>query len=140
MVHNPATIAWGDSEEMLRAKALLDEVKESIINSYELKTGLSRAKLSHLMDNETWMNAHKAVELGFADKIMFTNVEEEVTAPESAWNRAGGGLFSLASVTNSLLGKIPKPPAKQELLVIEPLPPKGTPIESLEKRLALISH
>ena len=50
---------------MLRAKALLDEVKESIINAYELKTGLSRTKLSHLMDAESWMNANKAIELGF---------------------------------------------------------------------------
>ncbi|WP_436799216.1 head maturation protease, ClpP-related [Paenibacillus glucanolyticus] len=60
MIHNPSTIAIGDSEEMLRAKALLDEVKESIINAYELKTGLSRTKLSHLMDAESWMNANKA--------------------------------------------------------------------------------
>ncbi len=64
MIHNPSTIAIGDSEEMLRAKALLDEVKESIINAYELKSGLSRTKLSHLMDAETWMNANKAIELG----------------------------------------------------------------------------
>ena len=62
MIHNPSTIAIGDSEEMLRAKALLDEVKESIINAYELKTGLSRTKLSHLMDAESWMNANKAIE------------------------------------------------------------------------------
>ena len=57
MIHNPFTIAMGDSEEMRRAGQLLDEVKESIINAYEIKTGLSRAKLSHLMDAETWMNA-----------------------------------------------------------------------------------
>jgi ATP-dependent Clp protease protease subunit len=139
MIHNPSTIAWGDSEEMLRAKALLDEVKESIINAYELKTGMSRAKLSHFMDNETWMNAHKAVELGFADKIMFA-VEETPDAdagPEFTWNRASagsscGGLFSMTAVTNSLIGKIPKP--------ADPKTPAGTPIESLDKRLSLISH
>ena len=33
---------------------MLAEVKESIINAYVLKTGLSRPKLSHLMDAETW--------------------------------------------------------------------------------------
>ena len=127
MIHNPATVAVGDSEEMLRAKALLDEVKESIINAYELKTGLSRAKLSHFMDNETWMNAHKAVELGFADKIMFADEPPADTA-EFAWDKAG--LFSRSAVTNSLLGKIHKPPAQ----------PTGTPIESLDKRLSLLSH
>ena len=46
---------------------MLEEVKESIINAYEIKTSLSRAKLSRLMDEETWMNASKAIELGFAD-------------------------------------------------------------------------
>ena len=70
MIHNPATIAFGDHAEMEKAMAMLDEVKESIINSYEIKTGLSRAKLSHLMDAETWMDANKAVELGFADDIL----------------------------------------------------------------------
>lgn len=122
MIHNPSTIAIGDSEEMLRAKALLDEVKESIINAYELKSGLSRVKLSHLMDAETWMNAKKAVELGFADKILFTSGEEPKDSGE-------GLIFSRMAVANSLLGKIPKPKPKT-----------GTPIESLDKRLSLISH
>ena len=70
MIHNPATIAWGDHAEMQKAIDMLDQVKESIINAYVLKTGLSRPKLSHLMDAETWMDANKAVELGFADEIM----------------------------------------------------------------------
>ena len=70
MVHNPATVAWGDSAEMQKAIEMLSSVKDSIINAYEIKTGLSRAKLSHLMDAETWMDAHKAVELGFADGIL----------------------------------------------------------------------
>jgi ATP-dependent Clp protease protease subunit len=70
MIHNPATIAMGDSAEMQKAIEMLASVKDSIINAYALKTGLSRAKLSHLMDAETWMDANKAVELGFADDIM----------------------------------------------------------------------
>lgn len=123
MIHNPSTIAIGDSEEMLRAKALLDEVKESIINAYELKSGLSRTKLSHLMDAETWMNANKAIELGFADKLLFT--EEERTPLDTGQML----MFSRAAVANSLLGKIPKQKQKT-----------GTPIESLDKRLSLISH
>lgn len=70
MIHNPMTVAFGNTGEMEKAIAMLDEVKESIINAYEIKTGLSRAKLSHLMDAETWMNANMAVELGFADEVM----------------------------------------------------------------------
>ena len=65
MIHNPMTVAMGDTAEMQKAIEMLSSVKDSIINAYEIKTGLSRAKLSHLMDEETWMDANKAVELGF---------------------------------------------------------------------------
>ena len=141
MVHNPATIAWGDSEEMLKAKAMLDEVKESIINAYEKKTGLSRVKLSHMMSDETWMNANKAVELGFADKVLFADGEAPADAePQAIINMAGiGMLFSRAAVTNSLIGKIPKPKAV-EPPPEEPEVPTGTAVDSLYHRLNLISH
>ena len=76
MIHNPFTMAMGDSDEMRRAIQLLDEVKESIINAYEIKTGLSRVKLAHLMDSETWMSAHKAKELGFCDEVLYTPEDE----------------------------------------------------------------
>ena len=101
MIHNPATIAAGDTAEMQKAIAMLDEVKESIINAYEIKTGLSRARLSHLMDAETWMDANSAIELGFADEIMQRNTEEdELEVPHVSMT------FSRASVTNSLIEKM----------------------------------
>ena len=76
MIHNPMTIAIGDSREMQKAGEMLDEVKESIMNAYEIKTGLSRARISHLMDAESWFNAKKAVELGFADGILGGGAED----------------------------------------------------------------
>jgi ATP-dependent Clp protease protease subunit len=118
MVHNPSTMAFGDREEMNRAIALLDEVKESIINAYEIKTGQSRAKLAHLMDAETWMNASKAVELGFADEILYT--EEHGKPPEAR-------MFSQTVADNAVLNKITQ--AEK---------PKNTAIESLERRLYLL--
>lgn len=70
MIHNPSTSANGDHRDMSKTIEVLNEVKESIINAYEIKTGLSRTVLSHMMDVVTWMNANKAVELGFADEIL----------------------------------------------------------------------
>ena len=70
MIHNPATVAMGDHTDMEKAIAMLDSVKESIINAYEIKTRISRKELSAMMDSETWMDANKAVELGFADGIL----------------------------------------------------------------------
>ena len=124
MIHNPLTVAIGDSEEMQKAIAMLDEVKESIINAYEIKTGQSRAKISHLMDAETWLNANKAIELGFADGIL--EDEKKRIQPEDVTYA-----FSRRAVTNSLLNKLYQKRAPVKT---------GTPIESLDKRLTLISH
>ena len=107
MVHNPLTVAIGDTEEMQKAIVMLDEVKESIITAYELKTGMSRAKLAHLMDAETWMNAQKAIELGFADGIL----TRETGMPDGI--AINSYQFSRRAVTNSLLSKIPKTEHKQ---------------------------
>ena len=71
MVHDPSTIAMGNARDMEKAISTLNEVKESIINAYAFKTGLSRNRISKLMSDETWLNAKKAVELGFADEILF---------------------------------------------------------------------
>ena len=86
MIHNPMTVAMGDTAEMQKAIEMLGSVKDSIINAYEIKTGLSRAKLSHLMDAETWMDANKAVELGFSyPPYGYANVDGEMMiVPEQA--------------------------------------------------------
>lgn len=67
MIHNPATMAMGDSDELGRSIEMLGSVKESIINAYQAKTGMSRAKLAKLMDAETWMDARAALTMGFAN-------------------------------------------------------------------------
>lgn len=100
MIHNPMTIAFGNAGEMEKAIAMLDEVKESIINAYEIKTGLSRAKLSHLMDSETWMDANKAVELGFADDIIKRSETTDTQVPQVSM------MYQEAQVVNSLMERI----------------------------------
>ena len=106
MIHNPLTVAIGDSEEMHKAISMLSEVKESIINAYEIKTGQSRAKLSHLMDAETWLNANKAIELGFADGLLEDDKKRDQT-------RDVAYAFSRRAVTNALLNKLPHQVNKQ---------------------------
>ena len=121
MIHNPATLAYGDKAEMEKTIGMLSEVKESIINAYEIKSGLARTKISHMMDDETWLNARKAVELGFADEILFDQEDGE-QQPEAM-------LYSPVMVTNSFVQKLkPKKPLQK------------VPAASLEKRLALLIH
>ena len=130
MIHNPATMAMGDAAEMQKAIAMLDEVKESIINAYAIKTGMSRAKLSHMMDAETWMDAHTAVDLGFADEIMTrpadAGAENHVTGPM---------LFSRAAVTNHLMDKL----AAKCRIEKKPTQPERS-VDDLMERLNLMKH
>lgn len=130
MIHNPATIAIGDSDEMQKAVAMLDEVKESIINAYEIKTSLPRTKLSHLMDAETWMNANKAIELGFADGIL----EDEKKSNDTDVSFA----FSRKAVTNSLLNKLGVNTTKPDKAIQSE--PNGRTVDSLYERLNLLKH
>lgn len=144
MIHNPATLAVGNAKDMERAIAMLNEVKESILNAYEGKTGLSRARLSHMMDDETWFNAKKAVELGFADKILFDSGDsEEEKSPKDAVEKADGGgedgkkkklpfqqdsvMFSRKAMNDSFLSKV----SDKKPMV---------PVDQLEKRLSLLTH
>lgn len=117
MIHNPATMACGDHTEMAKAIEMLEGVKDSIINAYALKTGMSRAKLSRLMDAETWMDATKAVELGFADDIItrdaFPEKEEDESeegnedeSTEEDEKASNSVLFSRKAVNNALLNKL----------------------------------
>jgi Protease subunit of ATP-dependent Clp proteases len=71
MIHNPSTVAVGDADEMMRAKTMLDTVKQTIINAYTLKSGQPRELVSEMMDAETWIYAQDAVGLGFADGMLY---------------------------------------------------------------------
>jgi len=133
MIHNPATMAFGDHEDMQKAIDMLGEVKESIINAYEIKTNLSRAKLSHLMDSETWMNANKAIELGFADDIL---KDEKAVADVPAY------AFSGKEVANRLYNKIAAKSTKPTTppSATEPEPATGRSYDELMERLNLIKY
>ena len=126
MIHNPMTVAMGDKKVMQQAIDMLDEIKESIINAYELKTGQTRTKIAHMMDAETWFNAKKAVELGFADDILYAGDSDKKDVPEAV-------LFGRLTVINSFLGKfniIDKPAEPDNHVDAAPL----------KERLDLLSH
>lgn len=125
MIHNPLTLAIGDSQEMKKTIAVLDEFKESILNAYELKTSLSREELSDMMDAETWLNAKKALEYGFIDEIL----SDEKKANKNAKAYA----FSRKAVTNSLFEKVNAKPTEP----ITKIESKNS-IDNLQNRLNLL--
>ena len=125
MIHNPWTIAQGEAKDMEKVIEMLGEIKESIVNAYELRTGLSRAKISHLMDSESWFNARKAVELGFADKILFGKDEHKEELELSSYS------FSRVNADHNLVVKLQaKIDSLKHLSTI--------PLNQLRKRLDLL--
>lgn len=128
MIHNPATMVFGEVADLQSGIAMLSEVKESIINAYEQKTGLPRTRISHMMNAESWFNAWKAVELGFADKVLYETENTPIKPPDAAY------LFDRITVTNALAKKLPHNQPNK------PQPATGTPLSFLEKRLNLIKN
>ena len=141
---------------------MLSEVKESIINAYVLKTGLSRPKLSHLMDAETWMDANKAVELGFADEIMARAKAEPEKEPEEGEGDTDGEeeeekkfppsassmLFSRRAANNALLNKLaakyggekPKADIQMQAKIPAADTETGRSVDALMERLNLLKR
>lgn len=141
MIHDPSTVAMGNTKDMEKAIEVLNEVKESIINAYASKSGLSHARIANLMSNETWMNAKKAVELGFADEVLFEAKQKAAEEPEQTPDEepdegeekqpiqkdAAGHLFSsrqMDLIVLNRLGVKPDTPAAQTE------PPSDPPAEA----------
>ena len=141
MIHDPSTCAMGNKADMEKAIILLDEVKESIINAYETKSHLSRNKIAKLMSDETWLNAKKAHEMGFVDGILFADNKKSVPEkgdepdkkePDEEKTEKEDSLTAMTySKSKNLSAFLSKVSASAE-------PVKGTPIDQLEKRLALL--
>lgn len=96
MIHNPWSEAVGEAKDMRHAADVLDEVKETIINAYQYKTGVSREKISEMMDNETFMSAKTALNEGFADEILHLDSDKGNTQVENDF------MFSRLSIKNSM--------------------------------------
>lgn len=124
MIHNPSMMLYGQASELEQGIDFLNEVKESIINAYQIKTGLSRSKLSHLMDGETWMNAHSAHDFGFCDRVLYSDEDEKKDSDDMIFDKT-------TMVTNTIAAMRKK---------LKPIAPKkdGTAAEQFEKRLNLL--
>ena len=139
MIHNPAMMIAGQASDLEVGINLLSEVKESIVNAYQKKTTLSRVKIAHMMDAETWMSAHKAIELKFADRALYESEPVDATG--------GGFIFDTLTVTNALMNKLPGIQARMQQITGKPAEAGEThdddhqvAVNQLEKRLQLIKN
>jgi ATP-dependent Clp endopeptidase proteolytic subunit ClpP len=67
MIHDPWTVAMGGAEDFRKSADLLDQVKTSLVSTYQSKTGQSAAAISDKMSEETWFEAQEAIDFGLAD-------------------------------------------------------------------------
>ncbi len=120
MIHNPAVglIGFYDGDSLARMSAYLSTVKDTILASYQAKVGdrLSKTKLSHMMNDETWMSAEEAYDNGFVDEVDGLQVENHM---EGQILNMAGVAMNLAKFKNTahlhdILAKTPKPKAKEE--------------------------
>lgn len=125
MIHNPSTFVWGEESDMQKGIEMLAEVKEAIINAFEFKTGLERKQIAKMMNAETWFSAGRAVELGFADQILYSEAPTKVT----------DFMFDKVTVVNTLMRKLPAKRVKDKQ---PPGSKNGVAYEQLKKRLELI--
>lgn len=137
----------GNKIDLQKAIELLDEVKESIINAYEMKTHLSRAKIAKMMDEETWLNAKKALQLGFVDGILFAEKqqknspvepEKEESAPETPEEDTPNEQKTKNLKAMSYSSKRTADSLTQKLSELHKS--TGVPINQLEKRLNLLKY
>ncbi len=86
MIHNASMGAQGDYRDMNKASEILQSVNKSIANAYKFKTGMSDEKLKNIMDNETWLTAQEAKDLGLVDEIMFESTQQSDNSTQNFYN------------------------------------------------------
>ena len=121
MIHDPAYaffLTYLNIEDMTRLVDGLKEIKEGIVNAYETKTGLSRTRISNLMTEETWMNANKALDLGFVDEII-KDEKKTIEIPENA--AVVNAVQNFSRVPSALMRAIQLGDVQEEAVSSEPL-------------------
>lgn len=93
MIHLPSTSTEGNRSNHLESIQMLDTVRDSILNVYELKSGgkADRAEFKRMMNASTWLTAQEAVEKGLADGILY----QEAAMPPNIMNALGSGIRAL---------------------------------------------
>lgn len=113
MIHDPGVTVFMAFLNIDELSMLLDNmkaVKEGIVNAYESRTGLSRARLAKLMADETWMDAQRAMDLGFVDEVI-----------KGQKQNLAGALPKNAAIVNALRNFVNVPAALLENLSSEPV-------------------
>ena len=76
LIHNAWTYGQGNAADFRKQAEDLDKITQASIKSYMRHVNISEEKLKGMMDEETWITAEDAKEMGFATKVLEEKVEE----------------------------------------------------------------
>lgn len=124
MIHKASLLAMGNTEDLKKAIDVLQTVEESIIPIYADQTGLSNETIVEMLDDETWMTAERAVELGFADEVTPSKKSNQ-EAPVNVFN--GNFAFSMKATKESVENFVQKVANTDEEVKEVPVTPEVTP-------------
>ena len=79
MIHNAWTGLWGNRNDLRETADFLEQIDDTIADIYHVKSGLSMDELKADMDKERWINGHDAIDSGFADAFLPSDVVVEDT-------------------------------------------------------------
>ena len=97
MVHNVSSFAEGDWRVFAKESDTLKECNKAMASAYVMKTGMTEPEALKLMNDESWINAAKAKELGLIDEIMFENSD-----PAQLIAALGPGMLPKAAIEKAL--------------------------------------
>lgn len=79
MIHNAWTGLWGNRNDLRETADFLEQIDDTIADIYHVKSGLSMDELKADMDKERWINGRDAIDSGFADAFLPSDVVVEDT-------------------------------------------------------------
>jgi hypothetical protein len=137
MMHNPLSGAQGYASDLRKAADVLDEVKESIINIYQSATGLSREKISALMDDETYWGARTTIQEGFATGMLYSEAKENEAGISNTMNFSFNRLAIEMAASDTMKSFFEIAAAQQKQGLSQGAAPQPTPVQNknnMEKR------
>lgn len=105
MMHNVSTSASGDYRNMEHTAEVLKKANSTIANAYKLKAGLKDEEVKKMMDEETWLTADEALELGLIDEIMYSDEKVDKNLLNSLKNNASTFCNGIGKLDNKILEK-----------------------------------
>lgn len=120
MIHDPHTVAMGGAADLRKTADVLDQIKETIINTYATRTGLKRDEIASMMTAETWFTAKEAIANKFADEQVagvkaaacfdlksfgYVKAPEAIGSAANSCQPSDEGILSFSATPRSLLNR-----------------------------------